>query len=41
MSDLVWGALCVVGLGLVVILGWLLSAGNRPDPRLIDLDDEW
>ena len=41
MSDLVWAGLAFVGLCLVGCLSWLLSAGNRPDPRLIDLDDEW
>ncbi len=41
MGDLVWVGLGFVGLCMVGMLAWVLSTGNRPDPRLVDLDDEW
>lgn len=31
-----FAGLCIVG-----CLAWLLAQGNRTDPNLIDLDDDW
>lgn len=41
MSALVWVGLTFVGLCLVGTLAWLISAGNRMDDRVVDLDDDW
>ena len=41
MSNLVLIGAAFVGLCLVGCLAWLISAGNRTDDRLVDLDDDW